>query len=376
MLDSQSDRQHAGNRLSNLELLRIIAMVMIVFHHFACHSGFAWDKSTVTIPHLWRNFIVMGGKIGVDIFVLISGYFLIKDEGKLFHLQRILKFWGQVGFYSIGISLVFMPFQVQEYRALTLINALLPITSSAWWFASTYFVLYILHPFLNRLLVGLNRKAYQSLLVTLIIMWSVIPTFTTASFKGSPFCWFVTLYALAGYVRLYGLNEKFTSAIYFKLWAAFSIFTYCLSVVCAFLATKWEKLSSYETYFFEMDTLTGLLISLTLFMAFATMKMNYHKWINVIASSTFGVYLIHENGIVRPFLWETVFKGVQYQDSLLLIPYSIFAVALVYVACTVLELIRQKVFEKPFLWLITRVTEIVLKPIVGVCEFIKRMVFG
>ena len=60
-------------RNSSVELLRIISMVMIVFHHFAVHGGFKWDANAVTIPHFWYNFIIMGGKIGVDIFVLISG---------------------------------------------------------------------------------------------------------------------------------------------------------------------------------------------------------------------------------------------------------------------------------------------------------------
>lgn len=65
------------NRNSSIELLRIISMILIVFHHFAFHGGFKWQTNSVTISHFWYNFIYGGGKIGVNIFVLISGYFLI-----------------------------------------------------------------------------------------------------------------------------------------------------------------------------------------------------------------------------------------------------------------------------------------------------------
>ena len=65
-------------RRTNLELLRIVAMIMIVFHHLACHSSFLLDG--LSIGRLWINLISIGGKIGVSLFVLITGYFMIEKE--------------------------------------------------------------------------------------------------------------------------------------------------------------------------------------------------------------------------------------------------------------------------------------------------------
>lgn len=56
-------------RQSNIELLRIIAMVMIVGHHFAVHGwegGFPYPS--ISVNRLWIQFIQMGGKIGVNVF--------------------------------------------------------------------------------------------------------------------------------------------------------------------------------------------------------------------------------------------------------------------------------------------------------------------
>lgn len=70
-------------RESNFELLRIVAMVLIVLHHFSVHSNFVYETSVWSFNHLFIQFIYFGGKVGVDCFVLISGYFLIMQRFKL-----------------------------------------------------------------------------------------------------------------------------------------------------------------------------------------------------------------------------------------------------------------------------------------------------
>ena len=364
------------DRQSNIELLRILSMLMIAFHHFSVHGGFNWQATSVTIPRFWYNFIVMGGKVGVDIFVLISGYFLISSNSKIFNFKRILKLWGQIFFYSIGIVVVFTLLGVCNFEIKTLIKSFFPITFSSWWFASTYFVLYIIHPFLNILLRGLDKKLYQALLVMLVILWSVIPTFTTSQYQGNSLLWFITLYAIAGYARLYGFNKRLTSKKYFLLWIVFSMLTYVSSMVFTIMGIRWSVFSSHATYFYGQEKISVLLISLTFFMAFATLKMNYHKWINIIASATFGVYLIHDSNIVRPFLWFEVFKNAQYQNSVLLIPYSVVVVIIVYVVCTVIDLIRQRVFEKAYMSLVDKYADSALKPFARICGFFRKVVFG
>lgn len=221
-----SENKH-NQRNSSIELLRIISMIMIVFHHFAVHGGFEWEASNVTIPLFWYNFIIMGGKIGVDLFVLISGYFLVNSNGNVFNFRRILKFMGQVFFYSISIYVVFGICGLSDIGIKSLIKALFPITFSSWWFASTYFVLYLLHPFLNKLLHCLNKKNYQYLLVMLVVCWSIIPTFTMSQFQGNSLLWFMTLYAIAGYVKIYGFNNKFNSKHYWKMWGGIFDFNLC-----------------------------------------------------------------------------------------------------------------------------------------------------
>ena len=364
------------NRNTSIELLRIISMIMIMFHHFAYHGNFEWNFNEVTLPHLWYDFILMGGKVGVDIFVLISGYFLIENTEKLFQPKKLLKFWGQVVFYSIMTYLLSVMLRLNAFEIKQLIKVCLPITYPGWWFASTYFMLYLIHPFLNKLLHGLSKKEYQYLILMMVLCWSIIPTATTQLFESNSLLWFVTLYGIAGYVNLYGGNQKLQSKHYFSLYFMVLIITYTVSTTFLFLGTKKEEWSTHAIDFFEIERLPILLMASTLFMGFVTLKMNYHKWINMIASATFGVYLIHDSSYIRYYLWTNIFKINQYQDSTFLILYSILVVFILYVSCTMIDLIRKKLVEKPYMLFVNHYTYYFLKSFKIICEMFRKWIFG
>lgn len=192
-------KNKAGNqRNSSIELLRIISMIMIVACHFATHGGFSFNTQFLSAPRLWWNFIEMGGNLGVDVFVLISGYFLVVSKSGGLNLRKILKFWGQVFIYSVAIYIVFCIVGKTDFEFISCVKAIFPITFGSWWFASTYFVLYLMHPFINKLLQKLDKKTYKALVVMLLITWCVIPTFTTSDFQSNNLLWFITLYCVAG----------------------------------------------------------------------------------------------------------------------------------------------------------------------------------
>ena len=364
------------NRNTSIELLRIISMIMIMFHHFAYHGNFEWNFNEVTLPHLWYDFILMGGKVGVDIFVLISGYFLIENTEKLFQPKKLLKFWGQVVFYSIMTYLLSVMLRLNAFEIKQLIKVCLPITYPGWWFASTYFMLYLIHPFLNKLLHGLSKTEYQYLILMMVLCWSIIPTATTQLFESNSLLWFVTLYGIVGYVNLYGGNQKLQSKHYFSLYFMVLIITYTVSTTFLFLGTKKEEWSTHAIDFFEIERLPILLMAITLFMGFVTLKMNYHKWINMIASATFGVYLIHDSSYIRYYLWTNIFKINQYQDSTFLILYSILVVFILYVSCTMIDLIRKKLVEKPYMLFVNHYTYYFLKSFKIICEMFRKWIFG
>ncbi len=372
----QSTAKPSQARSSSIKLLRIISMVMIVACHFASHGGFSFDTSRITVPRLWWSFIEMGGNLGVDVFVLISGYFLVTDSGRLFNTTRILKFWGQVAAYSIGIYALLCIVGISELSVVQCIKALFPITLEAWWFASAYFVLYLLHPFLNMLLRNLERKTYQALLVMLLFIWCIIPTLTGAKYQSNSLLWFVTLYFVAGYMRLHSTKQRFTARRCFAAFAAFSALRYLSCVAIMILGCRVPQVAPYSLHFYNTQSVLTLLSAVYLFAAFEKLDLGSKQWINKIASATFGVYLIHDSNLVSPLLWRRLFENAKYQNSAFLIPYSLFAIAAVYVACTLIDLVRQYVLEKPFMTLLKRHSEKLQKPLDAAVSTVKRIVFG
>lgn len=360
-------------RNSSIELLRIISMVMIMFHHFAYHGNFEWNYNEITIPHLWYNFILMGGKVGVNIFVLISVFFLIENTERLFQPKKLLKFWGQVVFYSITTYFLSIVLQINNFDIKQIIKICFPITYPGWWFASTYFMLYLIHPFLNKLLHDLNKNVYQYLILLLVLCWSIIPTLTTQLFESNSLLWFITLYVIAGYAKIYGFNERLKSKHYFFLFLIVLVCSYLISVSFLVLGTKRNELAVHAIDFFGMERFPILLMALFLFMTFAKLKIKYNKWINVIASATFGVYLIHDSSYIRYYIWWNIFKINQYQESLFLIPYSILVVFIIYVLCTGIEMVRKVLLERPYIIFVNKYVNLLINPLNKIYELSNKI---
>jgi len=193
-------------RQSNFEILRIIAMIMIIFHHIAVHSNFSSPIMTVS---LYIKFIQMGGKIGVNIFVLITGYFLINTER--IKINKILKLWGQMFFYALLIYVIFIMSGLKEFEIKTFIKTLFPIMNETWWFASVYFLLYIISPFLNIVLKNIDRNTYKKMIWFMLGLWCIMPTFKYEGNQFNSLIWFVVLYCISGYIRLYSDDWKISN---------------------------------------------------------------------------------------------------------------------------------------------------------------------
>ena len=373
-------RKDGKLRQSNFELLRIAAMFMIMFHHFAVHGGFSFDRTVLSVPRFYNYFLAMLGKIGVNLFVMISGYFLITDTAEGIRWKKVIKLWGQVFFYSVVLYLV---------RSCVLNGSLLPnretlpeflkylrpITNAIQWFPAPYLLMYLLHPWLNMFLRSIRKNSYQQLLFLLLVCWCIIPTALNSGFQSNNLLWFITLYMLAGYMRLYGLKEALVRRA--GTYAAISLLLgYLLTISIMLLGTRWEYFSGKITRFHGMNMLPQVLSSVFLLQAFANWRIGSRKWINRISSATFGVYLIHDNGLIRPLLWKNLFHVADYQDSLAIIPYSIAVVLTIFACCALVDLLRQLTVERIFMGAVNRYSNHLSNSAERMSSFFKKLLFG
>ena len=103
-------------------------------------------------------------------------------------------------------------------------------------------------------------------------------------------------------------------------------------------------------YFFVADSnkVLALTTGVSAFLFFKNLKIGYSKAINTIATSTFGVLLIHANSdTMRRWLWVDVCNSVgAYQGGNVII-HAIVSVGAIYTVCTIIDMVRIRLIEQP-----------------------------
>ncbi|MBQ4068008.1 MAG: acyltransferase [Lachnospiraceae bacterium] len=329
-------------RNSNLEMLRILCMLMIISHHYSVHGFASFGLTYGTNRHL-VDILSMGGKLGVNIFVLISGYFVIKTEISIYKIISIIV---QTWFYSIGILVLFLTVLSTEktIEGIDIKKSIMPLSYQTYWFVTCYVILMILTPYINILVNNISKKMHCKLIVIFLCMWSVIPSiFRENLLMYSELGWFVLLYFIATYIRKYVDNDK----INLKKHIGITILSGVLLVVsvvmldCIGRTYMIEELSVMRRWYSSMNSVIVIVLSIELFLVFLAMKEKSNRFVNTIASATFGVYLIHDNFLLRPYIWDVIFKNKEMYSSQYLIVHAICTISIIFVVCLIIDLIRQ-----------------------------------
>lgn len=338
-------------RQSNLELLRIVAMFLIVMHHYSIHGGGSSLILSSNFNNIWCEFLGLWGKVGVNLFVLITGYFLIRSTPKI---SSIIRLWGATLFYSVVLYILFISLG-KQFNISQFIKTLFPLTFNQYWFISCYVALMVLVPFLNLGLRHFNQNHWICLISVLAILWSLIPTlFLHPSLHGNKWYfsnlgWFIYLYLIAGYFRLYPPSLKLLPTKRVLILLSTSIIVILSWVIwCNFQYSSGNTLWKNWRYFSNMNNVFVLIVSLSIFFMFLRLNLGYNKWINMVASCMLGVYLIHDNRLVRPWLWQKIWdvKGALSLAEINFITWSFIAISVTFFLCTAVEFCRKSLFKR------------------------------
>ena len=335
-------------------------MLLIVAHHYVVNSGLTSAESPLLDNPTSANSLFLllfgaWGKIGINCFVMITGYFMCKSE---ITATKFVKLLFEVMFYQIVIGVIFMISGYQQFTWIDVATLFIPVTQIGGNFTSCYLVFFLFIPFLNILIRNLNEKQHIYLLLLCSLTYILFGTI-----KGGPFkvimnyvSWFSVLYIIASYIRLYP-KKWFTNN---RICGIGLIITVVLSVssviVCAFAGNKFGK---FLPFYFVTDsnTLLAVLVGVFAFLFFKNLKLKYNRFINTVAASTFGVLLIHANSdTMRQWLWKDTLDNVGHYGQYI---YPILCVLGVFTVCTVVDFIRIKCVEIPFINFINKKYEVI-----------------
>ena len=281
-------------RLANMDLLRIIAMLMVLLVHadFAA-LGAPEVKDWQVNPYgvVVRYVVEMFAIVGVDVFVLLSGWF-----GIHFKVRKLSELLFQVFFYSFGFFLAFAIikggdgiFSLEGIKSIFLFN------SSDYWFIKAYVALYLLSPFLNSFCEKATKKELSVVLVLYLLFHIIYGWIEDASvhftMNGTTGLSFVALYLMGRYIKLYPCclmkmnkwNDLYVYIVISILLAVCCIVSLCLRTQ----VTLSSRIMSYGNPLIWISS-----IALVLF--FSKLQLT-NRIVSQVGISCLAVYLFHCN---------------------------------------------------------------------------------
>lgn len=335
-------------RNSNIELLRIIAIIMIVFSHYCVHGigvGIT-SKLDLGINRFILEIFVLGN-IGTVLFVLISGYYL--SNSKKVKLKKLIHLLFQILFYSVSIYFILYFLGLNSLSIKNIIKAFLPFTFKEYWFATCYIMLYLFHPYINRLLNTLSRKEHLLFILLMLLFFVILHTLTNQDYYGNELIQFIMIYCIGAYFNKYPQNKfgekrnNLKSLLLSSCLIIISIIS--IDIIGTYLNIGF--MNNPNKFLLSRTSPLVILFCCSLFDIFMRKKASENKFINGISILVFGVYLISDNKYIRPILWNNIFKCKEYISSPYLIIHLIVSVLITVIVCLLIEAIRKYLIEKP-----------------------------
>lgn len=316
-----------NERNSSLELLRIVAILMVITLHYL-HKEIGGVLAIVnknSINYYIVYFFETISIIAVNLFVIISGYFMVSKEkvkiNKVISLLILCYFYGAI-LYLFSIVLTRSKFDFKNF-----INSINPFLIGGYWFVRTYCILYLISPFINVIINNINKKSLQKLILIFIMIFSIWSSFLTDAPKDNErIMLFILLYIIGGYIKKYrssGIETKKMIIIYILS----VLLTYIIRLIGG--ARAWN----YEFIF-------NIISAVSLFMIFLSLKIQ-SKRINYVATYVFSIYIIHFNPYIVDIVYKRLLKSNQMYNGIYFIIQLMLSVSLIFIVCICLEFVRR-----------------------------------
>ena len=326
------------NRDSNFELLRIVAMMLVLLVHANYFAlGDVTREEIIATPGtaFVRMFCEHLCIVCVNLFVLLSGWFGIRPTMKklLSLLFQILFIGGVVvavcKCFSVGIRFA-------EIRKLLLFG-------SCYWFVPSYLILFGISPMLNTFCEHASKRDFSRLLISYFVLETIFGWITDDYghyIGGYSALSFIGLYLLAQFIRRYGMGKLQS----FRWWHFLLIYI-LITTLNTGLAYVLMYVKGRAYWAIMYSSMFNIASAVSLLMLFS--KLHFHsKFVNWIAASAFAIYLFHmAPGAIT--LYGKFFKGAyEAMPGILFIPFAIIAAMLIGLCSVLLDKVRIVLWEQ------------------------------
>ncbi|MBE5865806.1 MAG: acyltransferase [Lachnospiraceae bacterium] len=340
--------QKTEGRQKNLEELRCLAMMMVVVLHFLGKGNLLGETAVSGMSAVGIAAWVLEAFciVAVNVYMLISGYFLCESS---FKLNRLLTLYLQIWMYSVGVGMLgglagITP--AGEINTHYFLSLLFPVSMGHYWFMTAYVFLYLLLPLVGMAVKKMTKEQLNLVLITVLavfcILKSVLPFRLEEDGQGYDMLWYLCVFLVAAYIRKFGigfLKKKWHCAL---MYVGGCLLALAELFLLRYVYLRTGSLGLIMQISFEYNHLFVLMAAVGLFGLFLHVKGE--GMIGTIAAKVspyvLGVYLLHENIGVR-YGWQKWFRAGEIGTVPELLVWTIIAVLTVFITGVIAERIRN-----------------------------------
>lgn len=346
----------AKKRNPAFEGLRILSMIMVIVLHGLGKGGLLKSMSDGGVNGYICWLLEALCISAVNVYVLISGYFLVKSK---FHTGRLIELFLQTLFYSIiglFVGILINTIDKSSINAYEAVRYVFPLHNNTYWFVSKYIVMYMFMPLLSRATIRMNEKQLRLVIAILLIyecvIKSICPQLLINETRGYDIVWFLVLFTVAAYIRLYGIKWFDRTCKGVIVYFAGVIMIFVEELALQTVSAKTGHFVDILKISYDYNHIFVLISAIGIFMAFKCLseKVNTEsrasKVICALSPMTLGVYLVHENPAIK-FEWPKWFKIPENagKNPFVFVVTFILSVLAVYVIATAIDFIRKLIFD-------------------------------
>ena len=330
-------------RNTGINLFKLFSMFMIALLHVLGMGGItgaAAGTSSYYPVYLMQN----AAFCAVNCYALVSGYLML---GKKIKPSRITELWFEVFFYSVSISAIMMIIYRDLFSARNIVYAVTPIISNQYWYMTSYFMMYLFVPMMNKFADAANKKVFTATIVVILVLTTGSLMIKQDGFRlndGYSPIWLMIMYLVGAYMKKFNVGAKM------KKWLALSL--YVISSLCSFILCVFSKkllkiMLGNDISYLSYTSPFVVLSAIFLFIFFSKLKFGKktEKLINYITPDALGVYLIHTHPLVFNKLMKDIAMPLVNHGTAAMIFGSIAMALAVFIICIVIDLLRIQLFR-------------------------------
>ena len=333
-----------GTRNSCFELLRLLCIFGIVYMHT---YGIFYETASgdLLIHGVIINSVF---NMGVSLFMLISGYFGVKQSGK-----KMFFLLSETFFYSILGVVVTYILKQESIGLRGIIEAVMPFSSKRYWYITAYLILMSFASYINRVPDKLSKEEFQGLIKIMFILFSLLPTVTfihVMGDRGKGPVNMLMMYFIGRYIRMHVPEQTMPRKRILLFFLMIFISEIGLNIFCSFIKNKGMGLYCPYAQDYTVFIVAG---SILIFLLFKYSKMN-SKTINMISKHVLGIYLTES--MVRE-VFGYIGVGVEsFREQWFLFGIiAVHAVAIMMI-CILIDIIREHTVERFLAWVYNKIS--------------------